>query len=58
MTEAWDEPLTMAEVLAMEGVVKTFGATRADDDWAQGHPWVVLRDTSGNELCILDQLDG
>ncbi|WP_286956305.1 MULTISPECIES: VOC family protein [Arsenicicoccus] len=36
----------------------TFGATRADDDWAQGHPWVVLRDTSGNELCILDQLDG
>lgn len=31
----------------------SLGATRATEDWAQGHPWTVLRDTSGNEFCIL-----
>lgn len=31
----------------------SLGATRATDDWAQGHPWVVLRDPSGNEFCVL-----
>ena len=31
----------------------SLGATRATEDWAQGHPWVVLRDTSGNEFCVL-----
>lgn len=31
----------------------SLGATRASEPWAQGHPWVVLRDTSGNELCVL-----
>lgn len=31
----------------------SLGATRVTDDWAQGHPWVVLRDVSGNELCVL-----
>lgn len=39
-----------------EGLVElalSLGATRAEDDWAQGHTWVVLRDCSGNELCIL-----
>ncbi|MBN8882487.1 MAG: VOC family protein [Salana multivorans] len=29
------------------------GAVRAAEPWALGHPWVVLRDTSGNELCVL-----
>lgn len=29
------------------------GATRATEDWAHGQPWVVLRDPSGNELCVL-----
>ena len=31
----------------------SLGATRATEDWAQGQPWVVLRDPSGNELCVL-----
>jgi catechol 2,3-dioxygenase-like lactoylglutathione lyase family enzyme len=31
----------------------SLGATIATDDWAQGHPWVVMRDPSGNELCVL-----
>lgn len=31
----------------------SLGATRVSEDWAQGHPWTVLRDTSGNEFCIL-----
>ncbi len=31
----------------------SMGATLAHDDWAHGHPWVVLRDTSGNEFCVL-----
>ncbi|SOC52602.1 VOC family protein [Ornithinimicrobium cerasi] len=31
----------------------SLGATRATEDWAQGHSWVVLRDTSGNEFCVL-----
>ncbi|MGO0575400.1 VOC family protein [Ornithinimicrobium panacihumi] len=33
----------------------SLGATRVDDDWAQGHAWVVLRDASGNEFCVLGQ---
>lgn len=32
----------------------SLGATRAQEDWAQGLPWVVLRDTSGNEFCVLE----
>lgn len=31
----------------------SLGATRATEHWAQGHPWVVLRDPSGNEFCVL-----
>lgn len=31
----------------------SLGATRATEDWAQGHPWVVMRDPSANEFCIL-----
>ncbi|HSP60557.1 MAG TPA: VOC family protein [Ornithinimicrobium sp.] len=31
----------------------SLGATRATEPWAQGHSWVVLRDLSGNELCVL-----
>ncbi|TQM96104.1 hypothetical protein FB476_0964 [Ornithinimicrobium humiphilum] len=31
----------------------TMGATPADEPWAQGHPWVVMRDVSGNEFCVL-----
>lgn len=31
----------------------SLGATRASEAWAQGHPWVVLRDPSGNEFCVL-----
>lgn len=34
----------------------SLGATRVEELWAQGHPWVVLRDTSGNELCVLADL--
>lgn len=33
----------------------SLGATRVDEDWAQGHAWVVLRDVSGNEFCVLEQ---
>lgn len=29
------------------------GARPVADAWAQGHPWVVLQDRSGNEFCIL-----
>lgn len=29
------------------------GAIFAAEPWALGHPWVVLRDTSGNEFCVL-----
>lgn len=29
------------------------GASQAQESWAQGHPWVVLRDPSGNEFCVL-----
>lgn len=31
----------------------SLGATRASEGWAQGQPWVVMRDTSGNEFCVL-----
>ncbi|MCK0111620.1 VOC family protein [Ornithinimicrobium sp. F0845] len=31
----------------------SLGATRATEDWAQGHSWVVMRDPSGNEFCVL-----
>lgn len=31
----------------------SLGASRATEDWAQGHPWVVMRDPSGNEFCVL-----
>ena len=31
----------------------SLGATRASEDWAQGHSWVVMRDASGNEFCVL-----
>ncbi|WP_109474466.1 VOC family protein [Ornithinimicrobium cavernae] len=31
----------------------SLGASRATEDWAQGLPWVVMRDTSGNEFCVL-----
>lgn len=34
----------------------SLGATPAREAWALGHPWVVLRDTSGNELCVLSDL--
>jgi catechol 2,3-dioxygenase-like lactoylglutathione lyase family enzyme len=31
----------------------SLGATRSTEDWAHGHPWVVMHDTSGNEFCVL-----
>jgi hypothetical protein len=31
----------------------TLGATLAPEPWAQGHSWVVMRDVSGNEFCVL-----
>lgn len=31
----------------------SMGATRSTEQWAQGHPWVVMHDTSGNEFCVL-----
>lgn len=34
----------------------SLGATPATDDWAQGHPWTVMRDLSGNEFCVLSDL--
>jgi catechol 2,3-dioxygenase-like lactoylglutathione lyase family enzyme len=34
-------------------IARSLGATLAAEDWAQGHPWVVMRDLSGNELCVL-----
>ncbi|MFK5584240.1 VOC family protein [Serinicoccus sp. LYQ131] len=34
----------------------SLGATVSTDDWAQGHPWTVMRDPSGNEFCILSDL--
>ncbi len=37
-------------------IALALGATRVSDPWAQGHPWVVMRDTSGNEFCILSDL--
>ncbi|QFG68420.1 VOC family protein [Ornithinimicrobium pratense] len=35
----------------------SLGATLATDDWAQGHPWIVMRDLSGNEFCVLSDED-
>lgn len=37
----------------MVDLALSLGATRAEEDWAQGHSWVVLRDASGNEFCVL-----
>lgn len=37
-------------------VALSMGATQAEDAWAQGHPWTVMRDLSGNEFCILQDL--
>lgn len=34
-------------------LAESLGAQRIADDWAHGHPWIVMRDTSGNEFCIL-----
>ena len=31
----------------------SMGAARSTQEWAQGHPWVVMHDPSGNEFCIL-----
>ncbi|GAA5158912.1 VOC family protein [Ornithinimicrobium tianjinense] len=31
----------------------SLGASRSTEPWAQGHPWVVMQDTSGNEFCVL-----
>lgn len=45
--------------LDQQGLVElalSFGATLATEDWALGHPWVVMRDVSGNELCVLSDL--
>lgn len=41
---------------AMVGLALSLGATRATEEWAQGHPWVVMKDGSGNEFCILADL--
>jgi hypothetical protein len=38
---------------AMVELALSLGASRATEDWAQGHSWVVMKDTSGNEFCIL-----
>jgi hypothetical protein len=35
----------------------SLGATRAEDDWAQDHPWIVMRDLSGNEFCVLSDAE-
>ncbi|WP_130014838.1 VOC family protein [Serinicoccus sediminis] len=43
------------------GVVElalSLGASLAADDWAQGHPWTVMRDPSGNEFCVLADSEG
>lgn len=34
-------------------IALSLGATRATEDWAQGHSWVVMHDVSGNEFCVL-----
>lgn len=34
-------------------IAVSHGATRATEEWAQGHSWIVMRDTSGNEFCVL-----
>ncbi|GAA1134741.1 VOC family protein [Ornithinicoccus hortensis] len=34
-------------------IALSLGATRAQEAWAQGHAWIVMRDTSGNEFCVL-----
>ncbi|MEI2778444.1 MAG: VOC family protein [Tetrasphaera sp.] len=39
-----------AELVAL---ALSLGATKAQEAWAHGHSWVVMRDLSGNEFCIL-----
>ena len=34
----------------------SLGASLATEDWAQGHPWTVMRDVSGNEFCVLGDI--
>lgn len=34
-------------------LARSMGATPAEEAWAHGHSWVVMRDASGNEFCIL-----
>lgn len=34
----------------------SLGASRASEGWAQQQPWVVMRDPSGNEFCVLSDL--
>jgi catechol 2,3-dioxygenase-like lactoylglutathione lyase family enzyme len=44
--------------LGLVEIALSLGATRATEEWARGHPWVVMRDTSGNEFCVLaDETD-
>lgn len=44
------EPGQQAELVEL---ALAHGAMRVEEPWAQGHSWVVLRDTSGNEFCVL-----
>ncbi|GAA4873801.1 VOC family protein [Serinicoccus chungangensis] len=38
---------------ALVDLALSLGAVLATEDWAQGHPWTVMRDVSGNEFCVL-----
>lgn len=40
----------------MVALALSLGASRATEEWAQGHSWVVMRDPSGNEFCVLSDL--
>ncbi|WP_299518854.1 VOC family protein [uncultured Serinicoccus sp.] len=43
---------------ALVDLALSLGATLATDDWAHGHPWVVMHDLSGNEFCVLADAEG
>lgn len=34
-------------------IALSLGAALATEGWASDHPWVVMRDSSGNEFCVL-----
>ena len=57
MGARWLGVLLAIGMTVVAGLGGSDAATRDriyEERWALGHSWVVLRDTSGNEFCVLD----